>query len=761
MKSPETIVRRPRNRLARETSPYLLQHADNPVDWYPWGEEAFARANAEDKPIFLSVGYSTCYWCHVMERESFADPSVAELMNRHVVSVKVDREERPDVDGIYMTALILMGGRGGWPMSVLLTPDRKPFFGATYIPNAQFRHLLHGVDAAWTDRRAQVLEQAERVAEALAAAGGVPGEPAAVLPGEDRIRAAARQYAEAFDPDHGGFGEAPKFPQPSVLELLMSHFEMTGERAGLSMVDKTLDAMARGGIHDQIGGGFHRYSTDSRWLVPHFEKMLYDQAQLLHAYARAYALTGNAEHMRVAGEIVRYVAREMTGPEGLFCSAQDSEVDGEEGRSYLWDGAELGRLLRDEEHALASRAYGLGAPPNFEGRYILHRPTSYETTARAEGMDPAEALRKLDAIRAKLLAERRKRPQPALDDKSIAAWNGLMIEALAYAGRVTENREWVRTASRSADALLGALRNEGGNLFHVARAGEAKLPAYLDDYAAVILGLIELHRATGRNRWREEADRLGSAMVRTLWDPPRGFRYAAATVEFLIAAPRDTHDGAIPCGNSLAVRALTGLASSGYPRYAPYAAATLKAFEPLLRKAPMALPCMLWGLHEYRAGGLPERSLVPAGPGLPSTAERVRIEGRISPAELSPGEPSALSVSLRIEEGWHVNANPASADSLVPATLDLAIEGGELDFSATYPPGTEISVGASQERIAAYEDGAVLGATVTPVRLPRGNEGRISVSVRVQACDNSGRCLAPATIRTVVPFRRRRKKRKA
>ena len=754
MNPPEKTIPEGKNRLALETSPYLLKHAGNPVDWYPWGEDAFAKAKAEDKPIFLSIGYSTCYWCSVMERESFADPAVADLMNRYVVSIKVDREERPDLDGIYMTAVLLMTGQGGWPMSVLLTPDRKPFFGATYIPRPQFTQLLEGVHAAWTQRREEVLTQAGKVAEAVAAKEDMPGKPSSSLPKPDLARSAARRYGETFDPKQGGFGGAPKFPQPAILELLMSHFEMTGERSSMTMVERTLDAMARGGIHDQAGGGFHRYSTDAKWLVPHFEKMLYDQAQLLHAYARAYKLTRNEEFRRVSGEIAAYVRREMTSPTGLFYSAQDSEVDGEEGKSYVWRKEELKRILGEREYALASRAYGFSGLPNFEGRYILHWPDSYEEVARAEGLPVYDLIRKVENINEKVLSERRKRPQPALDDKSITSWNGLMIEALAYAGGVSKNEEYVRVASKAADDLLITLRGKDGELLHVARGGKAKLDAYLDDYAALILGLLELHRVTGEKHWLQEADHIGNAMVENLWEPGKGFRYAVPTVAFLIASLRDTYDGAFPSGNSLAVRALAGLAADGHPRYARYAAETLAVFEPVARKAPVALPYMLWGLHEYRVAKLPEESPPPPGSRLPFTSEVVRIEGSLSRTELSPGESVDLFVAIRIDEGWHLNANPASLPSLVPTAVEVEVEGGEVKSTPRYPEGKIILIGEAKDRVSVYDGWVTLNARLVPVRLPPGKaEGRIAVSVRAQACNVIGRCLAPSTLRTEIPFR--------
>ena len=360
----------------------------------------------------------------------------------------------------------------------------------------------------------------------------------------------------------------------------------------------------------------------------------------------------------------------------------------------------------------------------------------------------------MDAIDAKLYSGRRKRPQPSLDDKSIASWNGLMIEALAYAGGVFSNDEYVRMASNAAKDLVKTLRDDRGGFLHVARGGRAKLDAYLDDYAATILGLVELHRVTGEKRWLEEADRLGNAMVERLWTPAEGFRYVAPTVAFLIASPRDTFDGAFPSAHSLAVRAITGLAAGGYPRYARYASQTLAAFGPGARKAPTALPYMLWGLHEYRVAKLPENPLPVSRPGLPSTAELVRVEGSLSRTELTPGTPADLSVAIRVDEGWHLNANPASLPSLVPTAVEAAVEGGELTFTPRYPEGRIIAIGPEKDRVSIYDGRVTLHARIVPVRLPEGKEeGRIAVSVRAQACNDAGRCLAPATIRLEIPFR--------
>lgn len=533
------------NRLACETSPYLLQHAANPVDWYPWGDEAFDKARREGKFIFLSIGYSTCYWCHVMERESFDDAETANLLNQYAVSIKVDREERPDIDEIYMTAVQLMTGHGGWPMTALLTSDLKPFFGSTYLPRAQLRELITETATLWKEGRAGLEAQAERVTSAVQQAGRLPGAPLDRLPDARLPARAAEAYEKTFDVFDGGFGSAPKFPMPARLELLLDDYETRKDKNSLEMVTTTLDAMARGGIHDQVGGGFHRYAIDNQWLVPHFEKMLYDNAQLLHVYARAWKITGNDNFKRVAEDIVSYIRREMTGPDGLFYSAQDSEVDGEEGQSYVWTLDEIERVLTKPETELARRVWGLDGLASFEDGWILHWPRSYADTARAEKMSEKKLHARLEVIRAKMLAARDQREQPHLDDKSITAWNGLMIEALAYAGQVLERPDYIEMAARAADALLITLRDPGNGLLHVARHGEAKLDAYLDDYAATLLALLALDQAD-----QPALANRGSAPVRRHDCPAMGCRWWLSLCTHERRAPAGAQQGQLRWGRA-------------------------------------------------------------------------------------------------------------------------------------------------------------------------------------------------------------------
>lgn len=725
------------NRLAGESSPYLQQHADNPVDWYPWGEAAFAKAREEDKFIFLSVGYSTCHWCHVMKRESFADPDIAALLNAHTVSVKVDREERPDVDAIYMTAQQLMTGRGGWPMTLLLTPELEPFFAAVYLPPEQLRELILRARTMWEEERDVIERRAARVMAQMRQASALPSASTGQLPGTEVRTRALAALAGTFDPFDGGFGPPPRFPQPSTLQFLLSHYAATGEDRSREMLTTTLDGMARGGIFDQVGGGFHRYATDPQWRVPHFEKMLYDNAQLLHVYARAWAHTDDPDYRRVAESIAAWVRREMTGADGLFFSARDAEVAGEEGASYVWTRVQLRELLTEAEYDLAARAWGLTGPPDFGDAYILHWPRDPAETAAALDLTAAELHERLERIRAKLLTARERRPQPHTDDKVVTAWNGMMIEALAHAGETFGREDYIRQAERAAATLLKVLRDEDGRLLHVARAGRGRIAAYLDDYAAVILGLLALDRATDTPRWRTEAERLGDAMIDSLWDPAGGFHYAEASVDHLIVRPRASRDGATPAPNSLAARALVGLARQVDARFAGHAAATLRAYAPVLEDDPAAMPHMLWALAGYRAAGLDEQAApAPAGYTPPDTADVVSARARVDAAD-----PRRLVVTLRLEPGWHVNATPASLEFLIPTRVSARSGDRALELTADYPAGRPLAAGFERP-IRVYDDGVRI-----PVRLARPAPGALELSLHAQACSDDGQCLAPAELR--------------
>ena len=581
------------NRLIDETSPYLLQHARNPVDWFPWDDEAFSRAASENKPVFLSVGYSACHWCHVMERESFEDDEVAAFLNEHFISVKVDREERPDLDAIYMNAVMAMTGHGGWPMSVFLTPDARPFFGGTYWPPRQkrgmpgFLDILRNLLHAWRERRDEVDRAAGDLVRAIQAMGQPDGEPQSLE--ADVLGSSARQLLQEADRRYGGFGHAPKFPHAMDLRVLLRAAERFDYRDALDVVTLTLDKMARGGLYDQLGGGFHRYSTDAYWLVPHFEKMLYDQALLVPAFLEAYQATGRTDFAKVARDTLAYVVREMTSPEGGFYSTQDADSEGEEGKFFVWSKQEIESLLDDEEVRLFTYCYDVTDGGNWEGTNILNRPKSPDEAAAALHVSLVDLEGRLTVAREKLFRARLERTAPARDEKVLVSWNGMMIAAFAQAAVVLDDPALAEHARRAADFLLTNLRDDRGRLLHTSKDGQAKLAAYLDDYAALADGLTELYQATGEARWLDAALELTDQMIDRFADPAGGFYYTASDHEELIVRQRDTQDSATPSGNSLAATALAKLARlTTRGDLEDAAAAVLKSMSTQILRAPMA-----------------------------------------------------------------------------------------------------------------------------------------------------------------------------
>ncbi len=567
------------NRLASETSPYLLQHAHNPVDWYPWGEEAFARARAEDKPILLSVGYSACHWCHVMERESFENADTAALMNRHFVSIKVDREERPDVDHIYMQAVQTMTGQGGWPMTVFLTPEGTPFYGGTYFPPADrhglpgFPRLLQSLAEAWTNRRADVMDNGRQLAGALGQEARL--RAAGTLLTDEILFSAFQGVSAQFDEEHGGLGGAPKFPQPMIWEFVLRFACRSDNPYAKRMAHTTLVRMARGGIYDQLGGGFARYSVDPVWLVPHFEKMLYDNAQLASLYLHAWLAFGDPEMRRVVEETLDYVLREMTDPGGGFYSAQDADSEGHEGKFFVWTADEIKAALGPDADA-AMRYWGVDRGANFEGKNILWLPGE---------PDPERAR----AWRRTLFEVRERRVKPGRDDKVLAAWNGLMARAFAEAGRALGRSDYLAAARRNAEFVLASMRAEG-RLLRTWKAGRAKLKGYLEDHAMVAAALLELYTATFDRRWLDEARGLGDEMLRLFWDEGAGGFFDTGTDhERLIVRPRNLYDNAVPCGSSVAVEALLRLAAlTGEERYERHALSALRPMADLMGRHPTA-----------------------------------------------------------------------------------------------------------------------------------------------------------------------------
>ncbi|MYK01037.1 MAG: thioredoxin domain-containing protein [Gemmatimonadales bacterium] len=693
------------NRLAREKSPYLLQHAFNPVDWVPWGEEAFARARTEDRPIFLSIGYATCHWCHVMERESFEAEDVAALLNRDFVSIKVDREERPDIDGVYMTACQLMTGQGGWPLTIVMTPDKQPFFAGTYFPRecvagrAGMLDLLPRLASLWRERRADV-EAAG--ASALAAIREVEvrglGSGEGALD-EETLRRGFSDLRARFDPHQGGFSRAPKFPAPHQLLFLLRWSDRTGDRRGVEMVEKTLLSMRRGGVFDHVGYGFHRYSTDARWLVPHFEKMLYDQALLAMAYTELWQVTGDDAHRRVAGEIYEYVARDLTDAEGGFYSAEDADSEGREGAFYVWTREEfdgvLARVLGEDAAAIARRAFRVEARGNFAdeasglrtGENILHLGETPAEIAAAVGAgagaadarDVADVEARLEQARRVLFERRAKRERPLLDDKILTDWNGLMIAALARSGLAFGDKSLVEAAARAADFILERLRDGEGRLLHRYRDGDAAIPAGAADYACLMWGTIELYGATFDPRWLRAARELLDPLMERFWDPERfGVFNVDEAQSDVPVRQKELYDGATPSANATTWYVLLRLGRlTGDPELLDRAEALRGALAGPVGGAPSAHAMSLVALD--LALGPAHEVVVTGDPGDPGTRRMLdALAGRYAPRTSVLFKPAAP----RTEAPGGPAADPLAEAAPFTAAHDL-LEGKATAYVCT------------------------------------------------------------------------------
>jgi uncharacterized protein YyaL (SSP411 family) len=594
------------NRLISEKSPYLLQHAHNPVEWYPWGPEAFERASKENKPIFLSIGYSTCHWCHVMEQESFEDPEVARMMNQTFVCIKVDREERPDIDSIYMTVCQMMTGSGGWPMTIIMTPDTKPFFAATYIPKETrfgqtgMKDLVPSIKALWEEKNEEVLTSAERITGALDQIASTSPGSLKSLEGELGESALKQTYAHLsnlFDEQYGGFGTAPKFPTPHNLMFLLRYWRRTGDDRALLMVEKTLQGMRRGGIYDHVGFSFHRYSTDGRWFLPHFEKMLYDQALLAMAYTEAYQATGGREeYAQTAREIMVYVLRDMTDPAGGFYSAEDADSEGEEGKFYLWTQDEVKGILSKEEAELITAVFNIEREGNCSeeatgketGKNILFLKKSVDEIASDLAIPLEELEQKLEKARAKLFSERTKRVHPHKDDKILTDWNGLMIAALAKGAQVFDEPLYEEAARRAADFILTHMVDAKGRLYHRYREGDPAVAGFLDDYAFLTWGLIELYEATFEPRYLHKALDLNTLMLTHFWDGEKGgFYFTADDADTVLVRKKEIYDGAVPSGNAVAMLNLLRLARlTAHPALEAKAAHISRTFSNAVTQSP-------------------------------------------------------------------------------------------------------------------------------------------------------------------------------
>ncbi len=747
------------NRLIDSANPYLLLHAHNPVDWYPWGPEALARAKKEGKPIFLSVGYSTCYWCHVAEKTLYSDPAIAALMNQWFISIKVDREERPDVDRIYMLATQLLTGHGGWPNNVFLTPDMEPFFAGSYFPPIDdpsgrpgFVTIMKTIHERWTADRKNVTDLSVRVFRAMqqaqrpASVGQAsPARPAEWLP---RAREA---LARGFDPDHAGFsrGDGPKFPREPMLGLLLTDYRVNHAEASLHMLRKALDAMAYGGIRDHLAGGFHRYSTEPTWSVPHFEKMLYNNAQLLRLYAETYQITRDPLHRAVALELSDYLNGQMSAPGGGFYTAQDAEVNGEEGASYVWTRAEIVSVLGARDAQRFFTVYDLAIMARPAGQAAMGDPVGVlrvrADLAKSRGNAALlTSLNALSALRAQLLAARNRRPQPLRDDKIVVSINGLAIEALVRSAQILGTPRDLAAARRAGERIWAlAYDPSARRLKHQIFQGRTQTEAYLEDYALLGNGLMALFDATGDAAWRARATALADDLLRQFGRADGGLSTAPNEKELLIP-PQDDGDGVHPSGTSAAVALLLRLASvTGEARYATSAARVVASLGEDLQRSPAGWSALVAAVSS-QTPATQRLIAAPGSPGrltLPTTADHVRITASAA----TKGDHDEIVATVHIAEGWHVNANPASFDFLIPTTVTFI---GPSPSGLAYPPSARLTPKFAPDGIDVYAGQARVVAT-----FPRGTlkEFRdIRATVRTQACSNEV-CLPEATFHVTVP----------
>ncbi len=793
------------NRLAKESSPYLLLHAHNPIDWFPWGPEAFEKAKREDKPIFLSVGYSSCYWCHVMEREAFSNQKVAEFMNRNFVCIKVDREERPDIDDIYMTALIVYqqasgsGGGGGWPMSMFLDTEGNPIAGATYLPaedtpdgRTGFLTAAGRIHELWKERRESVTETSSMIAREVRrlSTPEVTAESAAIS--ADVLEKVQAAIERQYDSTWGGVDfnprrpDGPRFPNAPRLLFLMQQAQASSDPEAMKIVEHSLLAMAKGGIRDHLGGGFHRYSTERTWTVPHFEKMLYDQGQLLEAYSRAALLKPDATMSRVIDELVGFIRREMTLKDGGFCSALDAETNAIEGQYYVWNIDELRKSLSEREMQAVRLVYGIDEEQDFEHGRILYLPKLASEQAWAEGQDDLTAL--LSSARAKLLDLRNTRPRPLLDDKVLTEWNALMIQGLAISGRLPGRSDDVALATKAADFLLTNLKDENGRLLRSWRNGVKGPRAYLDDYAALISSLRALHETTSDDRWIQAAKELQEQQNKLFFEEAVGtFYFTANDQEKLFARTSSPFDSVSSSGNSMAIRNLLWLSAS-QPSYRDMAKRLLTRFSPMMNDSPSGCSGLAMALREYLQGEpaagaairphavtyqtvavvLDERSAdaeqdeatevtsfkpIAPDPNAPASPFKRNYDEKPVKAKIYPyfdkfprGARCPVAIELTIANDWHINANPASPDFLIPTEVKISSPQKIKLKTVRYPKHELLTMEGQDEKSHVYSGKVIIYALLEVDEAEAAEKGELTVEIRFQAC-NEKTCEAPDQIR--------------
>lgn len=717
------------NQLILQDSPYLIQHAHNPVHWYPWGEQAFAKAREENKPVFLSIGYSTCHWCHVMEEESFDNPAIAALLNKYYIAIKVDREQRPDIDAVYMQAVTLLTGRGGWPMSSFLTPAGKTFLGDSYFPPEPFKNLLLRVNETWQKQNALVLQRADEVTQAVAQSQASQQQGKNL--DKDLFQQTVRHLVKIRDRQYGGFGQAMKFPNEPLLMFLLEAYQRFDNKKALTTVEASISAMLQGGIYDQAGGGFHRYATDRKWLVPHFEKMLYNQAQLSQVYLLAFQLTGKAEYARVARQTLDYVLHDMQSEAGGFYSATDADSNGVEGEYFVWTPAQIKAALSPELAQRAISLYGVTDQGNFAGHNILYLPDSLEDYADKQGVSLPVLLAEIKQIRKTLKQAREQRIAPLLDNKIITAWNAMMLESLVLATDVLQQPEYLQAAITTANWLWATNRQASGELWRIHWQGNSSVNANQQDYAYFASALIKLYDATGEAQWLAKAEQLTDMMIKQFWDSRHYgfFMTSEQETQSLMVRPKDIQDNATASANAVAVSVLSQLskrtANFAYPEKAANALAVFSAnikaqptsYTGLLSAAALLNNAQL-GNVQYAARGA------------------VRVHGKCL-AERQ------IEVSFFIQPGWHINASKPLQDSLIAtkiSTPDAKLE------RLIYPPAILKKLSFGQQKLALYENRLVVHA-ILPDALK--DKHLINIQVQLQAC-NDKHCLAPEILTLTV-----------
>ena len=724
------------NRLILEDSPYLLQHAHNPVDWHAWGTEAFRRAETENKPVFLSIGYSTCHWCHVMKRESFEDIGIARYLNEHFIPVKVDRERRPDVDEIYMTALLLTKGQGGWPLSSFLTQDGKPFYSGSYYPPEEFLELLRQLNGLWEAEQDELKMLAAELADTVKDYMQTRGAVAAI--GPELVQAAVSGILNGYNERWGEFGGGPRFTHEASMLLLLQHGYRNMDAEIIGAAERALTRIAHGGLYDHVAGGFHRYSTDPYWLAPHFEKMLYHQANMAGVYLAAYRYTGNRIFARIAEQTLDHILRDMRSPEGGFYSAVDAESDGEEGRYYVWTLDEIRHSLPGEDAVLAQSVFGVTEQGNFNGRNILYMPEELSAVAQALDINERELTSRLDGIREKLRLERMKRAHPLVDKKVLVAWNGMAISALAGSARVLGRREFLDAAIRAADFLWEYQRMNDGALLRIRYDGRSSSKATQDDYAYFAEGLIALYDATGEQSWLTKAVEITGTMISRFWDPDAGGFYMSEDGDTLFVTPKQFRDGDIPSGNSAALHVLVSLSNRVMDwEYKNLAVRLIRSFSGAMDKDPASSPYFMVAVDESLNRA--------AGPSEYAARGNIRLTAQDIGTDI--GDNHEIRLSLAISPGWHVNSYNAGHENLIPLDINLAGNRGQWGLTRVrYPEPRFKKLSFAGEELALYEDSIDIFLTLSsPPDQQDFSDKRVDITIRLQACDDEV-CLPPEDV---------------